>query len=220
MNTVKLNDREYAPSKVVCIGRNYKSHIKEMGGSDVPVEPVIFIKPNSAVSYCQPNVFVPEEFGLLHYEVELCFLVGKKCKDVSLEEASSSIVGYAVGLDLTLRDRQSAAKKVGGPWALAKGFDGSVPLSTFVPTSEAKDPLNLNISLKLGDEVKQNSNTSMMIFKPVEILSFVSEFMTIEEGDIFMTGTPEGVGAVHSGDRILAEIEHLPALSIDVNRSV
>lgn len=218
MNRIRLDGCDLSPTKVICVGKNYRAHIEEMGGGDVPGEPVIFIKPNSAIVCEVPFVFIPQEYGLLHYEVELCFAAGRRCKSAGVDEAVSCIGGYGVGIDFTLRDRQSAAKSAGGPWSIAKGFDGSAAFGPFVSVAEAGDVLRLNISLGINGTPRQNSNTSRMIFSPPFILSFASRFMTIEEGDVFMCGTPEGVGAIEHGDKILAEIETLPGLSLEIRR--
>lgn len=218
MRMITCNGREFTPSKVICVGRNFAEHIREMGGDDILAEPTIFIKPNSAISFGESSVFIPEDFGLLHHEVELCCLVGRTCRDIDDDGAASAISGYAVGLDLTLRDRQLASKKDGGTWDLAKGFDGSTPIGGFVPSSAVSDPADLDISLRVNGELKQSGNTSQMIFSSPRIISFVSYFMTIEVGDIIMCGTPEGVGPLADGDRLLAEITGLPKLSICIKR--
>lgn len=208
MNNILCNDISYAPSKVVCVGKNYDAHIAEMGGAGRPDEPTIFIKPNSAIAYRPKEIFIPEELGLLHHEAELCCLV----------EEGGKITGFAVGLDLTLRDLQSEAKKSGAPWALAKGFDNAAVFGEFVSANVVPDPAGLDISLLINGEIKQKSNTRGMIFSPQQILDYSSRFMTIEPGDVFMCGTPEGVGPVHGGDVVIAEIEGLPKLEIAVNR--
>lgn len=218
MRKIILNSKEFTPSKVICVGRNFAEHIREMGGADIPAEPTIFIKPNSAISFGDSRVFIPEDFGLLHHEVELCCLIGWTLRDADADDAASAISGYAVGLDLTLRDRQLASKKDGGPWAIAKGFDGSAPIGGFVPSSAVPNPARLDISLRVNGELKQRGNTSQMIFTPQRIISYVSHFMTVEAGDILMCGTPEGVGPLADGDRLVAEVAHLPKLSIDIKR--
>jgi len=219
MQKIHLEGREFQPGKVVCVGRNYGAHIEEMGGHEFSTEPTIFLKPNSAIVSGETRIFIPECYGILHYEVELCFVVGRECKHIGVDEAVSCISGYAVGIDFTLREMQSKAKKAGGPWSIAKGFDCAAPLGEFITADRIKDPLNLKISLTVNGEMKQRSSTSLMIFPPAGILSYVSQFMTLEEGDVFMTGTPEGVGAVAHGDKIFAEIEGLPSLSVEVSRN-
>ncbi len=218
MNSIALGSTVYTPSKVVCVGRNYAAHIAEMGGGGAPDHPTIFIKPNSAIAGGVREIAIPRALGPVHHEVELCFVVGKTCKDVAPEAAGKYIAGYAVGLDLTLRELQSEAKKAGAPWALAKGFDNAAVLGAFVPTSSVEDPCALDISLAVGGEVRQSSNTREMIFTPSEILAYASRYMTIEVGDIVMTGTPEGVGELKDGDTVIAEMTGLPKLEMNLKR--
>jgi 2-keto-4-pentenoate hydratase/2-oxohepta-3-ene-1,7-dioic acid hydratase in catechol pathway len=216
---VKIEGEEYFPSKVICVGKNYKAHIAEMGGVEIPSEPTIFIKPNSALSFNPSEVDIPERLGLLHHEVELCFIVRRRLKDATEGEAEAGIAGYAVGIDFTLRDLQSSAKKAGLPWTLSKGFDSSAVVGNFVKAGRAKSVSNSDIFLSIDGVKRQGSNTSQMIFSPHYILSYASRYMTVEEGDIFMCGTPEGVSEVRGGDSIHAEISGLPPLRFTVNRS-
>ncbi len=218
MNTINFKNKNYTPSKIICVGKNYDDHITEMGGGGRPSIPTIFIKPNSSLAYNPKEIFIPESLGLLHHEVELCFFVGNRAKDVSSDEARKCIAGYAVGIDLTLRDLQSEAKKKGLPWTLAKGFDRSAVIGEFVLADKVGNPLTLDISLSVNGAVKQRSNTRNMIFTSWEILSFTSRYMTIEEGDIFMCGTPSGVGPVTNSARIEAEISNAPRLVFRVRR--
>jgi len=209
VKTIILGNEEYTPSKIICVGKNYPDHVVEMGGRAMPETPAIFIKPNSALAFGMKVIDIPKKLGLLHHEVELCFVAGN---------GGRSIEGYAVGLDLTLRDMQEEAKKSGLPWTLAKGFDYSAPLGLFTPAQSVADPCNLDISLRVNGEVRQHSNTREMIFKPGDLLSYVSGYMTVEEGDVFMCGTPGGVGAVDDGDRLIAEVSGLHLLQIKVRR--
>lgn len=219
MHAVNGDNRNIVPGKIICVGKNYPEHIREMGGAaEKPVEPTIFLKPNSAIVAGAESVFIPLELGLLHHEVELCFIVGRDGKEIAESEASAFIAGWGVGIDFTLRDRQAAAKKMGGPWALAKGFDGSAVFGDFVKANVVADPCALAISLAIDGKVRQRGNTREMLFSPAAVLSYVSRFMTIEEGDLFMMGTPAGVGEVKHGDVIAAEIEGLPKLTLAVLR--
>ena len=219
MRNIICNDRAYTPTKIVCVGKNYPDHINEMGGGGRPPEPAIFLKPNSAMSSGDYEIQIPKSLGLLHYEVELCFFAGKTCKDADVKNASSFIQAYAVGLDLTLRERQSEAKKVGASWALAKGFDNSAVFGGFVEASSMPGTCSLDIALKLNGQIRQQSNTREMIFTPADILSFVSHFMTIEEGDVFMCGTPSGVGEIKDGDVITAELSGCPPIEVRISRN-
>jgi len=208
----------YVPTKVICVGRNFADHAKEMGGGAPPREPVIFLKPNSSISFIPDSVHIPEELGLLHHEVELCALVGHRVKGVDDEGAKAGIIGYAVGIDFTLRDMQSEAKGRGWPWTISKGFDSSCVIGRFLPKAEVGDVEGRAISLSVNGKARQEGNASDMIFGPERILGFVSRFMTVERGDVIMCGTPAGVGEVNDGDRIAASVEGLPKLDFVVRR--
>jgi len=146
-------------------------------------------------------------------------LIGRGCRFVKETDAMAFVSAYCVGLDLTLRDMQSASKKSGGPWSLSKGFDRSAPLGAFVSASEIRDPMALEILLKVNGDVRQRSNTSQMIFSPARIISYLSSYMTLEAGDIVMTGTPEGVGPLLDGDSVVAELELCPPLELKILRN-
>lgn len=208
----------FVPTKVICVGRNFADHAKEMGGSAPPKEPVIFLKPNSSISFTPESVYIPEELGLLHHEVELCALVGSRGKGLDDDRAKAGIIGYAVGIDFTLRDMQSEAKGRGWPWTISKGFDSSCVMGSFVPSSDVGEIEGRGISLSVNGKSRQEGNVSDMIFKPARIISFVSQFMTVERGDVIMCGTPAGVGEVNDGDRIVAAVEGLPKIDFVVNR--
>jgi 2-keto-4-pentenoate hydratase/2-oxohepta-3-ene-1,7-dioic acid hydratase in catechol pathway len=220
MKTILLNHESVSPSKIICVGKNYLAHIREMGGSgaDDSADPTIFIKPNSAIADSLDEVLIPLQHGTLHHEVELCFVVGKLCRRASEEEAASVISAWGVGIDFTLRDRQSAAKKAGGPWTISKCFDNAAVFGEFVLVPQGSTPLSSSISLKINGELRQSASTSQMVFSPTRVVSFVSQFMTILPGDVFMTGTPEGVGEVKDGDRLEAEVSGLPRLAFSVRR--
>lgn len=219
MKTIKLGRQSFTPTKVICVGINYMTHIREMGGDQAPSEPVIFLKPNSAVHAGGGEVAIPASYGLLHHEIELCFMIAKRVKDVSPEAAASCIAGYGVGIDFTLRNRQGRARKAGLPWELAKGFDRGGCFGEFVEAGAVQDPDCLSLKLSVNGELRQDGNTAQMIIRPPDLISFVSKFMTLEEGDLFMTGTPKGVGEVLDGDRIHAEIDQLPSLDLQINRT-
>ncbi|HPW45119.1 MAG TPA: fumarylacetoacetate hydrolase family protein [bacterium] len=219
MKKIIFGEVEISPSKIVCVGKNYRAHIAEMGGAGAGSEPAIFIKPNSAISFGEDEIVIPESFGLIHYEVELCMLIGDECSFVKEADAMTFVSAYCVGLDLTLRDMQSAAKKFGWPWTLSKGFNGSAPIGGFIPASKIPDPMALEILLKVNGDFRQRSNTSQMIFSPAKIISYISSYITLEAGDIVMTGTPEGVGPLYNGDSVIAEIEPCPSLQLRILRT-
>lgn len=201
--------------KILCIGRNYTDHIKELGNA-TPEAPVIFIKPASSVIGEGERIVIPSYSSDCHHEVELALLIGRKGKDIPVDRAMESIAGYGVGIDLTLRDVQSELKKKGLPWEIAKGFDTSCPLSAFVEASGVADPQNLRIRMTVNGEVRQDGNTSMMIHRIPAIISHMSGRFTLEPGDVILTGTPAGVGRIVSGDQLTAEIPGVATLRVAV----
>jgi acylpyruvate hydrolase len=217
MHAVRLKGtaKTWRVGKVVCLARNYSEHIKELG-NETPEKPVLFIKPSSSIIGHQESVVIPPFSKECHHEVELAVLVGKYGKNISEEDALNHVAGYGVAIDMTLRDVQNELKQKGLPWEIAKGFDTACPLSNFVPAIEISDPHNLKISLKVNDEVRQDGNTTQMMRQIPSIIAAVSEVFSLEEGDIILTGTPAGVGAVKSGDLMLAEIEKVGRLEVKV----
>ncbi len=202
------NGLELLPSKIICVGRNYAKHIEEM--NSVPTkEPVLFLKPNSALHPFGEPLRVPDSFGSVHHEIELAVCISKTCASVSVEEAAASVAGYAVALDLTLRDVQSDAKKDGLPWAVAKGFDNACPISPFVEAEKVNDVTDLELLLKVNGNIRQQGSTRQMLFKIPELIAYASKFFTFERGDLFLTGTPAGVGPLQAGDEIEASIESI-----------
>jgi 2-keto-4-pentenoate hydratase/2-oxohepta-3-ene-1,7-dioic acid hydratase in catechol pathway len=188
MKSVRLDGKVLFPSKIVCIGRNYVEHIRELG-NEIPSEPVIFIKPNSAIA----DNIRSGAAGEIHYEGEISFIV--RC-------GQPAAVGF--GLDLTKRDLQSRLKAKGLPWERAKAFDGAAVFSEFVAyNGEAGD---LRLELYINDRLVQQGGCELMIYKPSEIIGEVKGFLSFEDGDIVMTGTPAGVGEVRAGDRFEGKI--------------
>jgi 5-carboxymethyl-2-hydroxymuconate isomerase len=213
MKTVKIKNSEttFNVGKIVCIGRNYAEHAKELG-NEIPEFPLIFLKPSSALIFDKENIIYPEYSYEMHNEVELVLLIGDKIKDAKSEIAEKAIAGYAVGLDMTLRDVQNDAKSKGHPWTIAKCFDTSAVVSDFILKSDYKLTCYEKIELKVNGKVRQSSDLSMMIFNPVEIVQFISSRMTLEKGDLIFTGTPARVGKVNKGDILTAEIENVGKL--------
>ncbi len=203
------------PTKIVCLGRNYVEHAREMG-SDVPKSPVIFLKPPSSLLPPDSRIILPPESSEVHHEVELAVIIGKTGTHIRKEEAMQYVLGYTVFLDITARDLQKEAKKKGLPWTLSKGFDTFAPIGPRIISADELDPHALEIGLKVNGEVRQRSSTSMMIFGIGEIIAYVSSIMTLQEGDIIATGTPSGVGPIEDGDRIEAWIEGIGVLKEDV----
>jgi len=209
--TIKTTNERIPIGKIVCIGRNYPEHAKELG-NEVPGKPVLFLKPASAVIYSGEDIIHPSFGNELHHEVELVLLIGAKVKDASLEEAENAITGYGVGLDMTLRDVQSKLKSKGHPWTLAKCFDTSAVISDFVLKDDYKLSLDNKITLSVNDVIKQKDTLSSMIFNPAELIEYVSSVMTLEKGDLIFTGTPAGVSKVNRGDKLVGKIEGIAEL--------
>ncbi|EFB2839091.1 MULTISPECIES: fumarylacetoacetate hydrolase family protein [Escherichia] len=193
---------DYPVSKVVCVGSNYARHIKEMG-SEVPEEPVLFIKPETALCDLRQPLAIPSDFGAVHHEVELAVLIGATLRQATEEHVRKAIAGYGVALDLTLRDIQAKMKKAGQPWEKAKAFDNSCPLSGFIPAAEfTGDPQNTLLGLSVNGEQRQQGTTADMIHKIVPLIAYMSKFFTLKAGDVVLTGTPDGVGPLYSGDEL------------------
>jgi 2-keto-4-pentenoate hydratase/2-oxohepta-3-ene-1,7-dioic acid hydratase in catechol pathway len=215
----KLDLPQCFPSKIICLAKNYAAHAKEMGvkPTDLPKQPSVFLKPPSALVGPGKNIVIPPQTQDVHHEVELAVIIGKRVKNVSVEEAMESVFGYSILLDITARDLQSEAKQSGRPWFVSKGFDTFAPMGPYiVTTDDVQDPHNLNIELKVNGEIKQSGNTRDMIFEIDRIVSYCSTITTLEPGDIIATGTPEGVGEFQRGDIIEATISSLGELRVGV----
>lgn len=192
--------------KIICIGRNYSEHAKELG-NEVPEDPVIFMKPDTAVLKKGSDFYIPEFSDDVHYELEVVLKISKGGKYILKEAASKHYEEIGLGIDFTARDLQSKLKNKGLPWELAKGFDGSAVLSDFV-SKENYDLQNLNFSLAKNQQVVQNGNTKDMIFSFDDIISFASQYFTLRVGDLIFTGTPQGVGKVMENDFLEAYLEN------------
>jgi 5-carboxymethyl-2-hydroxymuconate isomerase len=217
MHTVTLSGSAhiYNVGKIVCLARNYLDHIRELN-NEVPDQPVLFCKPGSSILENNGQVVIPSYSSDCHHELELAVLIGKNGKQIPEPEAMDHVRGYAVALDLTLRDVQTRQKDKGLPWEIAKGFDTSCPLSDFTPADQVGDPNNLQLCLKLNGQIRQQGNTNMMMRSVARIISEISTFYTLEEGDIILTGTPAGVGPMASGDILEGEIEQVGCLRVSV----
>ncbi len=193
------------PSKVVAIGRNYVEHAEEMGG-EVPEEPVIFLKPSTAVIGPGDGIPYPAASGRVDHEGELAIVVGRLARRVRSEDAARYVLGYTCGNDVTARDLQLKD----GQWTRGKGFDGFCPLGPWIETEI--DPLDLALECRVNGETRQAARTSQLAFGPGELLEFVSGVMTLLPGDVILTGTPAGVGPLQVGDRVQVEIEGIGVL--------
>lgn len=200
--------------KILAIGRNYAKHIEELN-NERPDEPVVFGKPETAILKNNAPFYYPDFSKDIHHEVEILIKICKVGKNIDEKFAHKYYDEIGIGVDFTARDLQSKAKSKGLPWDLAKGFNGSAPISEFVPKSEF-DLSNLNFSLKKDGTDVQVGNTSLMLFSFDYIISYVSKFFMLKKGDIIFSGTPEGVGPVQMGNRLEAFIEDKKMLDFEV----
>ncbi len=201
--------------KIICVGRNYGEHIKELNNS-VPDEPIIFFKPDTSILKNNAPFYYPSFTKEIDYEVELLVRISREGKNIEEQFSHKYYEEVGVGIDFTARDLQKKAQEKGLPWSLAKGFNGSAPISDFVSKLKFTDINNIGFSLKLNGTLKQEGNSSMMIHKIDKIVSYISKFITLKNGDIIFTGTPSGVGAVKIGDRLELFIENEKMLECEV----
>ena len=204
LNDVKIHP-PCMPTKVICVGLNYRDHVEESGAA-IPTSPVIFMKPPTAVIGHLDNIVYPEISKRVDFECELAVVIGKETKNISIEEAKDSVLGYTCGNDVTARDLQPGD----GQWTIAKGFDTFLPLGPWIETEA--DPSNLNIKTLLNGELKQNSNTKNLIFNVYTLISYISRIMTLKPGDVIMTGTPCGISPMEKSDEVIIEIENIGRL--------
>ncbi|MCK5913128.1 MAG: fumarylacetoacetate hydrolase family protein, partial [Desulfuromusa sp.] len=190
-------------------------HIRELG-SKVPDRAVIFCKPSSSLLPEGGMIEIPRYSNNCHHELELALLIGKTGKNICAEEALSYLAGYGVALDLTLRDIQKEQKERGLPWEIAKGFDTSCPISEFTPAANVSNPNNLQLTLMVNGEIRQQGNTAQMMRSVEEIIAEISNFYTLKTGDIILTGTPAGVSRIESGDHLEGTIEQIGTLQVSV----
>ncbi len=200
--------------KIICIGRNYAEHAKELG-NEIPESPVIFMKPDTAVLKKGSDFYIPEFSDDIHYELEVVLKISKGGKYIQEENADKYYDEIGLGIDFTARDLQSELKAKGLPWELSKGFDGSAVISDFYKKVDF-DMKNINFSLMKNKEEVQNGNTSLMIFSPEKIIAFVSQYFTLRVGDLIFTGTPKGVGKVSENDILEAFLEDQKVFDLQI----
>ena len=202
--------------RIFCVGRNYVEHIEELK-NERPDEPVIFTKPDTALIRNNNPFYYPEFSKDIHHEVELVLRISKEGKNIDEKFALKYFDSIGIGIDFTARDIQQKAKTKGLPWDIAKGFNGSAPVSDkFIDVSEIHDLTNINFKLEVNGALKQKGNTSLMLFSFGSIISYLSKFFTLKTGDLIFTGTPKGVGPVSPGDKLSAYIENEKMLEFEV----
>jgi acylpyruvate hydrolase len=192
--------------KIIAIGRNYAEHAKELN-NPVPGVPVIFMKPDTALLKDNKPFYHPDFSEDIHHEIEIVIKISKEGKHISEKFAPNYFDEIALGVDFTARDIQSKHKEKGLPWELAKAFDGSAPVSAFLPKTQLADLYNINFKLDVNGQNRQTGNTSNMLFSFDYIIAFVSKYFTLKKGDLIFTGTPQGVAKVNVGDRLEGYLE-------------
>lgn len=201
--------------KIICIGRNYAEHAKEMN-APVPAEPVFFLKPDTAIIKNNLPFYYPDFTKEIHHEVELVLKINKPGKNIDEKFANKYYEEIGIGIDFTARDIQAKCKEKGLPWEKAKAFDGSAPIGKFIPKKKLTDINNINFNLMVNGNVVQVGNTRDLLFKFDEIIAYVSTFFTLKKGDLIYTGTPAGVGPIKIGDKLAASIENELLLAFEI----
>lgn len=201
--------------KIICIGRNYVEHAKELN-SEVPTEPVFFLKPDTALLKDGQAFYLPDFSKEIHHEVELVIKINKPGKNIQSQFAHKYFEEIGIGIDFTARDLQAECKKKGLPWEKAKAFDGSAPIGKFIDKKQFTDEKNINFKLLVNGNMVQNGNSSNMLFSFDKIIAYVSQFFTLKTGDLIYTGTPHGVGPVAIGDKLEAYIEDNKLLEFEI----
>lgn len=203
--------------RVYCVGRNYRAHAIEMGVDPDRESPFYFLKPTDSLVPSGSTIDYPPRTSDYHHEIELVVAIGKGGRDIPVEQAAEHIFGHAVGLDMTRRDLQVAARKAGRPWDMGKGFDQSAPCGLITPAKLGEAPLDRGaISVAVNGDVRQRSDLSLLIWSAAEVIADLSTYGELVEGDLIFTGTPEGVGPVNRGDTLVGRIEGLHDLTVSV----
>jgi len=192
--------------KVVCVGRNYVDHIRELD-NPMPTEPILFIKPATSLQPVSRPIVIPDFTADCHNETELAVLIGREIRSAAAKAVGAAVAGYGIALDLTLRDVQKTLKEKGLPWEKAKAFDGSCPISPFVRPGDLPTPQDTRLKLEVNGVVRQDESTKLMINKIFDLIAYMSGFFTLLPGDVVLTGTPAGVAGLKSGDRLALSLD-------------
>lgn len=201
--------------KVVCVGRNYAEHARELN-NPIPEEPILFIKPSTALLDMRQPIRLHPDRGPVHYETELAILIGQPLTRVQPGQVAAAIAGVGLGLDLTLRERQSQLKQLGHPWELAKAFDGSCPLSPFVPLAAINNLADCRLQLEIDAQLRQDGSSAQMLTPVLELIARISEHFTLLPGDVVLTGTPAGVGVLKPGMQLTLRLDQVLLLQTSV----
>ncbi|HZS84367.1 MAG TPA: fumarylacetoacetate hydrolase family protein [Stellaceae bacterium] len=209
-----LGGAPFPVRRIYCVGRNYAAHAREMGHDPDREEPFFFMKPTDAIVGNGAEIPYPPMTSDLHHEIELVVALARGGSDIPVESALDCVFGYAVGLDMTRRDLQGAAKKLGRPWDFGKGFDNAAPCAAITPAAKTGHPGAWAIWLEVNGKLRQKSDLSKLIWNIPETIAYLSRYMTLAPGDIIFSGTPEGVAAVGRGDRLLGHVDGLEDLEV------
>jgi acylpyruvate hydrolase len=190
--------------KIIAIGRNFADHAKELG-NPVPTKPMFFLKPPSSIVLSPGRIEIPPNIDV-HHELELGVVIGKNGRNIRATDAMNYVSGYCLGLDLTARNIQNEAKAKGNPWSEAKGYDTFTPLGDFIERSKITDPMNLQLKLRVDNEIRQDGNTRDMIFDIAVLIEYISKIMKLEKNDLILTGTPKGVGPILPGQMVVGQL--------------
>ncbi|MDA8646636.1 fumarylacetoacetate hydrolase family protein [Porticoccaceae bacterium] len=215
-HVVEQKVSELPVGKVVCVGRNYADHARELN-NPVPTAPVLFIKPSTSLAPMQGSIEIPSAYGECHFEAEMSILIGDSITRGNDKNPLECIAGIGLSLDLTLRDLQQTLKSKGLPWEKAKAFDGACPTSTFLSPSGVGDLQTQYIKLYQNNILKQNGNTADMMTPVESLLTYISQYFSLMPGDLVLTGTPAGVGALAEGDNLCIELSDLIRCDMDVS---
>jgi len=206
-NGESIGEYDFSTSKVVCVGRNYAAHAKELN-NPIPKTPLLFIKSSNTLVDLEDQISIPKDHGDCHHELEIAILIARRLTNVSAQECLAAIEGVGLGLDLTLRELQNELKSKGQPWEKAKSFDGACPVTGFIALKEFTNLQNIDFRLNKNEHCAQMGNSKDMLFDIPNLITQISACFTLYPGDIILTGTPEGVASLNSGDRIELELQH------------
>ena len=191
--------------KVVCVGRNYAEHAKELN-NPIPSQPILFMKPTTSVVSMAQSLVIPQNQGSVHHELEIALLIGEPLTNAEESDCAQAIVGVGLALDLTLRDVQATLKEKGHPWERAKAFDGACPVSEFVGADQIQDWNNILLQLTRNGDIQQQGSSAEMLFPILPLVAHISKVFSLQPGDLILTGTPAGVGPLESGDQLEAKL--------------
>jgi fumarylpyruvate hydrolase len=212
------SNQTFPVGRIYCVGRNYAEHAREMGHDPQREPPFFFMKPADAIVASGATLPYPQATKDLHHEIEMVVAIGKDGADIPVEKALDHVFGYGVGLDMTRRDLQGEAKKMGRPWEMGKAFDNSAPCTALKPVTMVGHPSKGAIWLKVNGAVKQKGDLSEMIWNVPEMISYLSKLITLRAGDVIMSGTPAGVGPVRAGDRLEGHVDGVGDLTVTYAR--